>query len=539
MLREGYHVLEVVFWAVNKDHPEKGIIRTGRTADTQPGLSHQPHVILNQARVNGLLLDRMRDFMPGTDISYGYEIKSVMVDEGASIKDSKIYPVTVTTESGGKEMIFKAKYALACDGAHSAVRRTLGYKMIGDSQNEVWGVMDIYPQTNFPDIRKKATLRSTAGNLLIIPREGGSLVRFYIELPHGTSAKDVTRNDLHQAAKNIFYPYSISFAETFWWSAYSVGQRLADHFSKSNRIFLTGDACHTHSPKAGQGMNVSLQDGHNIGWKLASVVNGHCSPEILLSYIIEREKVARDLIEFDKHFTSLFSSKAGHSPEHFRKQFIKAGRYTAGLTATYDDSTIINAKDSDQSLAKNLVVGMRFPAAQVVRSCDAKAMQLVKAIPADGRWRIIIFAGTIGNPASLDWLQKLASYFESSDSPVQKYTPANTDIDSFIEPIIVLSGKHTALEQEQLPDYFWPMTGKWRMRDLHKVYVDDESYNSGHGHAYEKYGIDPAKGAVVIVRPDQYISMVVGVDQHKKIGNFFAGFMLPQKETSQRVNGSS
>tara|TARA_R110002060_G_scaffold54401_2_gene65032 strand:+ start:230 stop:463 length:234 start_codon:yes stop_codon:yes gene_type:complete len=66
----------------------------------------------------------------------------------------------------------------------------------------------------------------------------------------------------------------MDFAETVWWSAYAIGQRLADHFSKDNRIFLTGDACHTHSPKAGQGMNVSLQDGFNIGWKLAAVLQG-------------------------------------------------------------------------------------------------------------------------------------------------------------------------------------------------------------------------------------------------------------------------
>ena len=78
------------------------------------------------------------------------------------------------------------------------------------------------------------------------------------------------------------------------------------------------------------------------------------------------------------------------------------------------------------------------------------------------------------------------------------------------------------LEQEQLPCYLWPVTGKWKMRgtssgsgtqchqkadktnlDLHKVYVDDEHYNSGHGHAYEVLGIDPEKGAMVIVRPDQ------------------------------------
>ena len=127
--------------------------------------------------------------------------------------------------------------------------------MIGDSTDSVWGVMDVYPRTNFPDIRRKAALQSLAGSLLIIPREGGSLVRLYIELPSGTTAKDVTLKDLQASARKVFHPYELEIADTFWWSAYSIGQRLADNFSKDNRVFLTGDACHTHSPKAGQGMN--------------------------------------------------------------------------------------------------------------------------------------------------------------------------------------------------------------------------------------------------------------------------------------------
>jgi hypothetical protein len=51
--------------------------------------------------------------------------------------------------------------------------------------------------------------------------------------------------------------------------------------------------------------------------------------------------------------------------------------------------------------------------------------------------------------------------------------------------------------------HFWPVTGKWGIRDLHKTYVDDESYNSGHGNAYEFYGINPKEGALIIARPDQ------------------------------------
>jgi phenol 2-monooxygenase len=283
--------------------------------------------------------------------------------------------------------------------------------MVGDTSDAVWGVMDIYPRTNFPDIRRKCTVRSDAGTVLLIPREGGSLVRFYIEFPAGTNVKDVMLEHLHEKARQVFRPYAMDIADTPWWSCYCIGQRLADQFTKENRVFLTGDAFHTHSPKAGQGMNVSLQDGYNIGWKLGMVLQGKASPELLKTYNLERGKTAADLIDFDRNFTKLFSMAATKeskmTPEQFSQAFLQSGRYTAGLTAKYEDSSLTSAAGSRQELASNITVGMRFPNAQVVRFCDAKAMPLVRALSADGRWRVIFFAGRIGGPRTLARLHEV------------------------------------------------------------------------------------------------------------------------------------
>jgi phenol 2-monooxygenase len=269
--------------------------------------------------------------------------------------------------------------------------------MIGDSSDAVWGVMDMVPRTDFPDIRKKTTIRSAAGNLLIIPREGDAynLTRFYIELPPGTKAKEVKLEDLQQSAKAILSQYKIEFTETVWWSAYSIGQRHADFFHKDYRVFLAGDACHTHSPKAGQGMNVSLQDGYNIGWKLATVLKGLAPPSLLETYVHERQKVAIDLINFDRYFSKLFSSDGKVSPTEFQEGFIKSGKYTAGLTAKYGKSPITFETDSSKQLSTNVVVGMRLPSSQVVRFCDSKPVQLMSALKSDGRWRVMAFAGDI------------------------------------------------------------------------------------------------------------------------------------------------
>jgi phenol 2-monooxygenase len=107
LLREAYHVLEVNFWADNG----AGVIkRTGRTADTQPGLSHQPHVILNQARINGLLIELMQKYND-QQIDYGYNVTDVEVNS-ALIADHGAYPIRVTAEKNGKTETFAAKYAL-------------------------------------------------------------------------------------------------------------------------------------------------------------------------------------------------------------------------------------------------------------------------------------------------------------------------------------------------------------------------------------------------------------------------------------------
>jgi phenol 2-monooxygenase len=437
LLREAYHILEVCFWG-NDDHVDSkekgGIRRKNRSLDTEKGLSHLPHVILNQARMNGLMLSKMESIQkekePMGEIEYGWTTKDIQVDSTTK-DDPDAYPCRVTAEKDGKEETWGAKYVLVsrsttfdmlmrenckrvytdfvfqgCDGAHSTVRKALGYQMLGDTTDTVWGVMDIYPQTTFPDIRRKCTIHSTFGNLLIIPREGGQLVRFYIQLPAGTHAKQVAIEDLQSTARKIFAPFTMEFADVFWWSAYSIGQRLADHFHKDYRVFLTGDACHTHSPKAGQGMNVSLQDGYNIGWKLGSVLRGLSPLSVLHTYVTERSKSAADLIAFDRELSKMFSRKEEFDGE-FADYFVKSGRYMAGFAGRYDDSVITSAGGSKGNVANNLVVGMRFPSAQVIRFCDCKAVQLQSVLRSDGRWRIVIFGGDVSRPEDRTRLQKV------------------------------------------------------------------------------------------------------------------------------------
>ena len=160
----------------------------------------------------------------------------------------------------------KARYVVGCDGARSVVRKSLGLELRGDSAHAVWGVADVLPDTDFPDIRLKCIIRSKSyGTLQIIPREGGYLVRIYVELDkldigERVMQKGLSFGDLVSAAQRIFSPYKFEVRECPWWSVYEIGQRLTDRFDNAAaknlpNAFICGDACHTHSPKAGQGVS--------------------------------------------------------------------------------------------------------------------------------------------------------------------------------------------------------------------------------------------------------------------------------------------
>ncbi|KUI72182.1 3-hydroxybenzoate 4-monooxygenase [Cytospora mali] len=544
LIRQSYHMMETAVWAPDPDLPlvageaeGGGLKRQQYIADVNTKISHQLPVVLHQGRIQELIINEMLK-RGGPEIEYGYDVKDVDIDAGKAA-DPNAYPAKVTAVKDGVDHVFQAKYVLACDGAHSAVRRAVGIKMVGDTTDSVWGVMDVYPRTDFPDIRKKIIIQSVAGNLLGIPREGDSLVRFYIELPQNTVPSQVTLKDLHDRVKVLFRPFEIEIPETAWWSAYVIGQRLAENFHVQHRLFLTGDACHTHSPKAGQGMNVSMQDGYNIGWKLGAYLTGQANFDLVKTYVTERQQTATDLIEFDRVWSQIFKTKdtgytgdgsAASWTEYLRKQFLKFGKFTAGLAYKYSRSIIVQPPEGEKAengISENtgnteLVVGMRFPSAQVVRNSDSRTLQLLSLIKSDRRWRIVVFAGDIQQEGVRSSLQKVA---ESIGATIRKFTPEGEDQDSIIEPLLVLKTKRTELEVHQIPDVFKPVTGEHRIRNLHKVFIDDESLNMGHGHAFDKLGVDSNAITTVVVRPDQYISLVSSSEEVGALGSFFNKFM--------------
>lgn len=110
LLREAYHVVEDVFWSRNEGGQ---LVRTRTAADTAKGISHLPHLILNQARLHDFLIDAMSRWN-GQTIEYGRRVLDVEVDSEAAARDPNTYAVSVTTVKNGKEESIRAKFALVC-----------------------------------------------------------------------------------------------------------------------------------------------------------------------------------------------------------------------------------------------------------------------------------------------------------------------------------------------------------------------------------------------------------------------------------------
>jgi 2-polyprenyl-6-methoxyphenol hydroxylase-like FAD-dependent oxidoreductase len=552
VLKEAYWVNETTFWKPG-DNERAKIVRSGRIQDVEDGLSEFPHVILNQARVHEFYLDVMRNAPTRLEPDYSRQLLDLAIapsSRGGETDGVSAAPVTVRLKRldpahEGQTETVKARFVVGCDGARSAVRNSLGHKLEGDSANQAWGVMDVLAITDFPDFRIKSAIQSAnEGNLLIIPREGGYLVRLYIELEklnenERVSSLNITPDHLIAAARRILHPYTLEVKEIAWWSVYEIGQRLCDTYDdvpdepaqgRFPRVFIAGDACHTHSPKAGQGMNVSMQDAFNLGWKLASFLRGQCSPEVLKTYSSERQSVAKELIEFDRKWAKMFSAppsdsfnanREGVDPAEFQRYFVKQLRFTAGTETKYAPS-IISGKPTHQHLAQGFTIGRRFHSAPVIRLSDARPVHLGHVIKADGRWRLFAFADS-GDPAApSSRLGALCDFLAHSDqSPVRRYTTAGADIDSAIDVRAIFQQGHRQLAIEAMPSILLPRKGRYGLRDYEKMFCPDLKNGA---EIFDLRGIDRA-GCMVVVRPDQYVAHVLPLDAYAELGSFFAGFM--------------
>lgn len=533
IVQEAYHLTAMNFWNPAPDAPEN-IVRTARTIDDEHGISEFPHLIVNQARVLDYFLESAANGPARITPDFGWELTSLVVDKSAE------RPVTVTLrgtagENEGVEKVVRATYVVGCDGARSRVRDAIGRVHLGSVSQHAWGVMDVLAVTDFPDIRTKCAIQSRAGSILHIPREGGYLFRMYVDLgevPEGDNGavRKTPLDTIVAKANEILHPYTLEVKDVPWWSVYEVGHRVTDGFDDIGpggegdpNVFICGDACHTHSAKAGQGMNVSMQDGFNLGWKLAQVLEGRSPASLLSTYSAERQEIAQNLIDFDREWSTLMAKKPEEfdSPEDLARFYVDTAEFPAGFRTQYLPSEIIGG-DEHQDLAKGFPIGKRFKSARVFRVADANPKHLGHHHRADGRWRIYAFADAApaGTPSSAlsEWAQWLAT---APESPVLAYTPEGADLDSVFDVKVVYQQRHTEFDTSMVPPVFLPANGAFGLTDYEKVYAVDPAADIFDVRELSRDGV------VVVVRPDQYVAHVLPLSARAELAEFFGRSLIP------------
>ncbi|MFJ8106998.1 FAD-dependent monooxygenase [Streptomyces sp. NPDC096132] len=267
----------------------------------------------------------------GAGVTFGREVVRLEQD-----------PNGVTAHFASGEPV-RARYAVAADGGRSAVRRSLGIGMTGETVD--------------PDPLLVADVRITglerawwhvfppggegAGFLALCPLAGTEDFQLVARFPDGTDI-DLSPDGIRKVVADRTHLAPEDVTEVRWSSNFRPRAALADRF-REGRIFLAGDAAHVHSPAGGQGLNTSVQDAYNLGWKLGAVLSGRAPAALLDTYEEERRPIAANVLGL---------STAIHRDEARR------GAGTRQLGLNYRDSSL---SDETRTAPGALRAGDRVP----------------------------------------------------------------------------------------------------------------------------------------------------------------------------------
>lgn len=348
----------------------------------------------------------------------------------------------------------------------------------------------------------------------------------------------ITPEMIKERVQAILAPYTFDYKVCDWWTAYQIGQRIAPTFVKGDRIFLAGDAVHTHSPKVGLGMNMSMQDGFNIGWKVALVAAGVAKPAILSTYDAERHRLAEMLLDFDRHWSGLFTEdKPPEGGPGKTESMIKVVElfedFADGRKAFYGASPLVCKPRGGEghAAARCLIPGERFLPVKLRKQADGNTVWTTRTLESDGRFKMVILAGDVRDEtqkARIDKLSRLLSgQAPGKESPLHRYRPIPGWFESPIDVVTIHSAPWPETEFFDFPEILRPID-PIRGWDYNKIWSDDYCVwdRDCIGKGYEKWGVDRLRGAMVVVRPDQYIGWAGELDDEKEMTAYLDGVLV-------------
>ncbi|KAJ7687700.1 FAD binding domain-containing protein [Mycena rosella] len=444
------------------------------------------------------LEDALREVIEETDSS---AVKAPVKLLNYRTIDSPEYPIVATVEDQGDIREIHCKYLVGADGGRSAVRKLGNFRFPGTASPHHWVRLDAVVKTDMPLSQTHAISIESKfyGNVLWTPTDNGRVrIGFVYDQEPGTQ---VTEDLIMDAAKQAVHPFTLEFVKLDWWTIYKIGQHIADTF-RQGRVFLAGDAAHTHSSGAAQGMNTGFHDALNLGWKLAGVLNGLYSEDILDTYSSERRQSAERMMNLDKDIAALISGKI---PDHFNaprdadpndylaKLHSTNAMFTTGLGISYETNWVNRPSTSHVATVE---IGHRAPDGPLFRLGRVIAQPLRKLVGYTGRFWVVIFSGK---------LERTETAMRLSPRCSTNYRALRAEIDSpqsffNMRPtswnfLTIISGRGSL-----------PASDLIGSAPLGKTVCDFS------GEVFATYGVDENMGAVVVVRPDGIVSLKATLD---------------------------
>ncbi|KAL3442867.1 FAD binding domain-containing protein [Aspergillus insuetus] len=446
-------------------------------------------LVLRQMYTESILRDQLQSV--GAAYQQGVECIDFECDDAMSLDE---YSVTSTFMNRTTEEKFqlKSKYIIGADGGRSFVRRHAGIRFEGDTSEDQWIRIDGIVKTDMPITRAYGAIESeTHGNVLWAPLDHGA-TRIGYAYSAAIAAKyptGVTQEVAVQEAIQSMKPFKVEFKEIHWWTLYTIGQRIAKTFSSRDRIFLCGDAAHTHSSGAAQGLNTGIHDAVNLAWKVALHIQGTARLKVLQTYASERASAVQKLIDYDKDIALLMSYKwptwYKGDPEAdphlvLGEIFDKAASFNTGLGISYSENAL-NQKKRDAICSVS--PGSRPPDVELTTPGTNQSVRLQKVTPNQATFWVLVFTGSKN------------SMIQSLMKELQRYLDRASALTSCkaIRWLTIITG-----------------TGCSPYEALGRRSFGDAYFDAGNA-AHDSLGINMDVGAVIVLRPDGLVGTTCGI----------------------------
>ncbi|KAJ7062661.1 FAD binding domain-containing protein [Mycena amicta] len=477
----GEHTPNIAMYKPGDKEPVK-TFRLSEMVEPTPGTPHPNALCLPQDQHEAILREHLTPL--GAEVELGTELRDF-----EQFPDHVVAHIVKTDAQGvetEEHTVFD--WLVGADGAHSVVRKKLGLGFLGETREEEdLFIGDIEAEGVTPDLWHMWTVPPRTMVLRSSHSKSNVFMFAYVGRPTDgtTPAAGITREQFVEAFYDITGRTDITFGKATWMSRYRPNIRMVDNM-RVGRVFVAGDAAHCHSPAGGQGLNSSVQDVANLGWKLALVHKGLAPDALIESYSEERLRVIAQMLEL----TTQLYQKTFDSFQ-MKKQLDLDADATAGAIA--------------RPTREMSMLGVNYCGSSIISDTTTTATQTVAGSAYDP-------AGAAARPG-----------YRAPDAPGLKNSTTNAETNLFnvfdvaVHTVLLFGGSEVATLAAFLKHQV-PAEALRIVRVLPQgTHISAQAIDTDTdivvedslGHAYAGYGLSvDADATAVVVRPDGVVGAI-------------------------------